>query len=264
MAFAAFKTLALTLIFWSVLGLVFLLWTMPFLLGFAAVYRSGRGDLWAMRLFRRLIVLVPIGILVIGGAVYLRTVPSYDGPWEQEVTVTQKLDAENMTAVEFSSFGYLKGIKATVYGREITLDEHVPFKRIEMPLEMNWMREELLSTPLEEKVAEILVHLKLRLDFERAPFTVNLRLKSDRPFSVDRANVKYQHKKNRATIRWAHCPGQSLVPELDVWLPNGANLDAEIAATFLEVPVLASCKGKYIHFINRAEIKRKVKLLGRI
>ena len=264
MAFAAFKTLALTLIFWTVLGLVFLLWTMPFVLGFAAVYRSGRGDLWAIRLFRRLIVLVPIGILVIGGAVYLRTVPSYDGPWEQEVTVTQKLDAENKTAVEFSSFGYLKGIKATVDGREITLDENVPFKRIEMPLEMNWMREEVLFIPTEERVAETLVHLRPQLDFEKAPLVVTLKLKCDRPFSVDKANVKYQHKKNRAIIRWAHNPGQSLRPELDIRLPKGAKLDAEIAATFLEVPVLASCKGKDIHFINRAEIKRKVKLLGRI
>jgi len=91
-----------------------------------------------------------------------------------------------------------------------------------------------------------------------------LRLKSDRPFSLDMANVNYRHKKNRATIRWAHNPGQSLTPELDVGLPQGAKLDAEIIATFLEVPVPISCAGKNIFFIQRAEIKRKVNLLGRI
>jgi hypothetical protein len=263
MAFAVFKTLALTLIFWTVLGFFFLLWTMPFLLGFAAVYRSGRGDLWALKKFRRPLALVPVGILVIGGAVYLRTVPAYDGPWEQEVTVTQKLDAENKTAVEFSSFGYLKGIKVTIDGREVTLDERASFKKIEMPLEMNWLKEQVTSQT-EEMGTETIAHLKLQLDFEKPPLTVSLRLKSDRPFSVDKANVKYQHKKNRATIRWAHNPGQSLVPELDVLLPKGAKLDAEIVSTFLEVPVPVSCEGKDIHFINRAEIKRKVKLLGRI
>jgi MFS family permease len=262
MAFAVFKTPALTLIFWTALGLLFLLWTMPFLLGFAAVYRSARGDLWAMKPFRRLIALVPIGILVIGGAVYLRTVPAYDGPWEQEVTITQKLDAENKTAVEFSSFGYLKGTKVKIDDREVSLDERVPFKRIEIPLEMNWLREQV-TLQTEEKGAHTIAHLRLQLDFAKPPFTVSLKLKSDRPFSVDKANLSYQHKKNRTMIRWVHNPGQSLMPELDVGLPKGAKLDAEIAATFLEVPVPVSCEGRNILFIQRAEIKRKVNLLGR-
>jgi hypothetical protein len=235
---------------------------MPFLLGFAAVYRSARSDLWAMKPFRRLIALIPIGILVIGGAVYLRTVPAYDGPWDQEVTVTQKLDAENKTAVEFSSFGYLKGIKAAIDGREVILDKRTSFKKIEMPLEMNWLKERV-TFQTEEKGAQTIAHLKVQLDFEKPPLTVSLRLKSDQPFSVDKANVKYQHKKNRATIRWAHDPGQSLIPEMNIRLPKGAKLDAEIAVTFLEGPASVSCEGKNIFLIQRAEIKRKVEILGR-
>jgi hypothetical protein len=263
MAFAAFKTQALTLIFWTVLGLVFLVWTMPFLLGFAAVSRSARGDLWAMKPFRRLVALVPIGILAIGGAVYLQTVPAYDGPWEQEVTVVQKLDAENRTAVEFSSFGYLRGIRAVIDGREIKLGERTAFKRIEMPLGMNWLKEQVTSQT-EEKGAETIAHLRVQLGFDKPPLEVSLRIKSDRPFSVNKANVQYQHKKNRATIRWAHNPGQSLMSEMDIKLPREAHLDAEISATFLDVPVLVACEGKDIHFIQRAEIKRKVGILGRV
>jgi hypothetical protein len=190
-------------------------------------------------------------------------VPAYDRPWQQEVNVTQKLDAENKTAVEFSSFGYLKGIKATIDGREVTLGERVPFKRIEWPLGMNWLKEQV-TCRTEDKDAQTIAHLKLQLDFEKAPLVATLRIKSDRPFSVDKANVKYQHKKNRATIRWAHTPGENLVPELDLLLPKGAKLDAEIAATFLEVPVPVTCEGKSIHFIHRAEIKRKFEILGRI
>jgi len=263
MAFAAFKTQALTLIFWTVLGLVFLVWTMPFLLGFAAVSRSAPGDLWAMKPFRRLVALIPIGILAIGGAVYLQTVPAYDGPWEQEVTVVQKLDAENRTAVEFSSFGYLRGIRAVIDGREIKLGERTAFKRIEMPLGMNWLKEQVTSQT-EEKGAETIAHLRVQLGFDKPPLEVSLRIKSDRPFSVNKANVQYQHKKNRATIRWAHNPGQSLLSEMDIKLPREAHLDAEISATFLDVPVLVACEGKDIHFIQRAEIKRKVGILGRV
>jgi hypothetical protein len=262
LAFSALKTMALTFIFWTVLGLFFLLWTMPFLLGFAAVSRSARGDLWAMKPFRRLGALVPIGILAIGGAVYLRTLPAYDGPWEQEVTVVQKLDAENKTAVEFSSFGYLKGIKAAIAAQEIVLDERTAFKRIEMPLDMNWLKEQVTSQA-EEKGTETIAHLKLQFDFEKPPLTVSLRIKSDRPLLVDKANMKYRHEKNRMTVRWAHTPGQSLVPEMDIRLPREARLEAEISATFLDVPVLVSCERKDIHFIQRAEIRRKVGILNR-
>jgi hypothetical protein len=54
------------------------------------------------------------------------------------------------------------------------------------------------------------------------------------------------------------------MPEMNIGLPKGAKLDAEIAATFLEGPASVSCDGKNIHFIQRAEIKRKVEILGRI
>jgi len=260
MAFAALKTTALTLIFWTVLGLFFLVWTMPFLLGFAAVHRSARGDLWAMKGFRRAFALVPIGILVLAGAVYLRTVPPYDGPWEQEVTITQKRDAENKTAVEFSSFGFLRGIRATIDGQEVTLNERTAFKRIEMPLDMDWLRVKV-NPRIEESGTETIAHLQIQLDLERAPYAVSLKLKSDRPFLLEQANVKYRHKKNRAAIRWAYDPGRSLSPEMEIRLPKGAGLEAEISATFLEVPAAISCQGKNMHFIHRAEVRQKLDVL---
>jgi Peptidase family M28 len=256
MGMTGLKTFVLNLLVWTALGLFFIAWTMPFLLGFAAVHRSARGDLWAMKPLRRLIALIPIGILAIGGAVYLRTVPAYDGPWKQEVAVTQRLDAENKTAVEFSSFGSLRGIQATIGGREVLLDGRRLFKRVEMPLEMNWMRQQVTSQT-EEKGEETIIHLGFRLDFEKMPYEVRLQLKSDRAFSVDNANVNYQHNKDEMTIRWAHDPGLNLAPEMAIRLPKGAKLDADIGASFLDLPVPVSCIGKDICFIHRAEIKRQ-------
>jgi hypothetical protein len=263
MGMTGLKTFVLNLLVWTALGLFFIAWTMPFLLGFAAVHRSARGDLWAMKPVRRLIALIPIGILVIAGAVYLRTIPAFDGPWEQEVAITQKLDAENKTAVEFSSFGPLKGIQATIGGREEILDGRRSFKRIEMPLEMNWLKQQVTSQA-EEKGEETIIRLGFRLDFEKMPYEVRLQLKSDRAFSVDNANVNYQHNKDEMNIRWAHDAGQNLAPEVEIRLPKGAKLDAEIGATFLDLPVPVSCIGKDICFIYRAEIKRKLKILSRV
>jgi hypothetical protein len=262
MAFEAFKTMALTALFWAGLTLFFLLWTMPFLLGFAAVHRSSRGDLWAMKGFRRGIALVPIGILALAGALYLQTVPPYDGPWEQEVTLTLKRDADKKTAAELSSFGFLKGIQATIGGREVTLDQRTAFQRIEMPLDLDWLKVQAVPR-LEEAGPDTVAHLQLVLEFARAPYAVSLRLKSDRPFSLERANVKYRHRKNRAETRWAYDPGQSLAPEMDIRLPRGARLEAEVSATFLELPVPVSLRGKDIHFVQRAEVKDKLEILGR-
>jgi len=262
MGMAGMKTLALTLLFWSAFVLVFIIWTMPFLLGFAAFYRSARGDLWAMKKFRRPISFIPIGILVIGGALYLRTIPAYEPPWQQEVNVTHKLGADGKTSVEFSSFGYLKGMEVKIDGRQEIINERTSFRKIDLPLEMNWL-EENVSVEKEAGEADILAHLKLGLDFKKPPYSVTLRLKSDRPFAIEKASVKVGHKKKRATVRWFSHPPQNLQPELDVRLPRGAKLEAEIVATFLVTPIAISCERKDIHFVHRAEIKRKVEILGR-
>ncbi len=258
--FAALKSYLLTLLFWTILTLVFMIWTMPYLLGFSAVYRSSSKDLLGMRRFRKPFALIPLGILVIGGAVYLKTLPAYDGPWEQEVFITQKQDAENQTAIEFMSSGYLRGIKAEIDGQTEILEGKRSFRKFNRPLEMDWLNEEV-TTQTEDRESERLVRLNIRLDFEKQPYQVTLRLKSSRPFTVENANVRYRHRKNRAIISWSTHPPQILEPEIDLVLPPEAKLEAEIVATFLEAPLPVSCQDENIHFIHRAELTRKVELL---
>jgi hypothetical protein len=258
---AALKTPALSLLFWTGLALFFVLWTMPFLLGFAAVQRSARGDLWGLKGFRRPMSLIPIGILIIGGALALRTVPAFQAPWEREVKVSARLDAQGRTAVEFSSYGNLEGIRAAVDGREVVPDGRRAFQKIEMPLQMDWLKEQVISRT-EEKGGQTVAHVRFELDFDKPPFTVNLTLQSDRRFEVAGANVKYQTQKNRAAIRWAYSPGPQLMPEMDIRLAPGARLDAEIKATFLDAPVSVSCAARDTHITRRAEIVRRVRVLG--
>jgi len=259
MGFSSIKTFVPFLLAWTVFVLYFVLWTMPFLLGFAAVYRSHSGDLYWLKRFRSPITLIPLGILVVGGAAYLMTIPSYQAPWEQQISITQKLDQENKTYIEIGSSDYLRGIKAAIDSKEETIDIKSCIKKIDLPLEMNWLKESNLSS-FEEKDGEKQINVKLQLDFEKQPYTVSLRLKSDKPFKIDESNVKYSHKKKNATIRWAYYPQQTLRPELRVSLPKEAKLEAEINATFLETPltIIAQAKNKY--FVHRAQIKRRITL----
>ncbi len=260
MGFAVFKSFLLSLLFWTVLVLFFVFWSMPFLLGFAAIYRSSAEDLLGMKSLRSPIALIPIGILIIGGAFYLKTFPAYDGPWEQDVTVLQKRDAENKTAVEFTSSGYLRGIRAKINGREEFIDKKESFRKFDWPFEMNWM-EEGATLETEDRGTDRLIRLNFRLDFERPAYRVALRLKSDRAFGVEHANVNYRHRKNRAAISWSTHPPQVLQPEIELTLPREAKLEAEFEAVFLETPLSISCQAENIRFIHRAALRRKVDLL---
>jgi hypothetical protein len=260
-AFSLIKTFVPSLIVIVVLILFFILWSMPFLLGFAAVYSSYSGDVFWLKRFRRIISIVPIVILIIGGAVYLSTQPSYTSIWEQEVSVIQKYDGEeNKTSIEFSSSDYLREIKANINGKEETVDLRKCLKKIDYPLEMNWLKDKITSQ-VEEKGADKLISLKSLLDFEKQPYTVSLKLKSDKAFKIEESNVKYSKSKKNANIRWHSFPQRSLLSELKLRLPKGAELSAEIFASFLDTPIPISCAGKNKHFIYRAQITRKLDLL---
>jgi hypothetical protein len=261
MGFASIKTFVPSLIVTVVLILFFILWSMPFLLGFAAVYRSYSGDLFWLKRFRKLYPIIPIIILIVGGAIYLLTRPGYTATWKQEVSIIQKLDSEkNKTSIEFSSSDYLRGIRANINGKEETINMRKCLKKIDYPLEMNWLKDKVTSQ-VEEKGAERIINLKFMLDFEKQPYTVSLRLKSDKAFKIEESNVKYRKSKKGARIRWYSFPQGSLLPELKLRLPKGAKLRAEILATFLETPVPISCAGKNKHFIYRAQITRRLDVL---
>ncbi|MEW5902028.1 MAG: hypothetical protein AB1715_11245, partial [Acidobacteriota bacterium] len=261
MGLANVRTTTAFLLVHLVLILFFILWTMPFLLGFAAIYRSSGADLFGLKRFRRPLAIIPIGILIVGGALYLRTLPSYDHIWEQEVAVTQKYDTgKGETWVEFSSGDYLRGITATIDGQKETLEARTCSLEKKLPFEMNWLRTEF-SAPGEEKGAERLVDLKMLLGFERQPFAVTLKLKSNRPFRLEEANVQFRHRKNRATVRWFSFPAAPLQPEMKLILPRECTLEAEVNATFLETPLLILCEGKNKAFIHRAELVHKINLL---
>jgi hypothetical protein len=245
-------------------GLILLiaLFSMPFLLGFAAVYRSFSGDLFWLKRFRHKIALVPIGILIIGGAIYLYILPSYTTTWEQPVTINQKYDAEkNRTFIEFASSDYLKNIEATINGKVEKMNMWACTKEIDYPLDLNWLKVGYLCQPIEEGEEKI-VNLNMMLEFERLPFTVSIELESDSTISIEECNVRYnQRGNNRVTMAWYSFPQGTLQPELKIRLPKDAALNAEVAVRFLETPVSISCKGENKHFVHRAVVTKKIDLL---
>jgi hypothetical protein len=128
---------------------------------------------------------------------------------------------------------------------------------MDYPLELDWIK-----AAAEKKLVgngnERIVRYKLGLEFERQPLTVNLKLKSKQPFKILSSNVVYSQRKKTARIRWFSFPEKVLSPEFEIRLPQGAEVEGEIIADFLETPLAVTGEGTNIHFIHRAEIIRKI------
>ncbi len=260
-AFPSLQTPAAFAAAMTVFGLVTFLWTMPYLLGFAAVYRSSPGDMFWLKRFRRPLALIPIGIIIIGGAIYLVSLPSYAPPWQQVVTVTQKSEtAKNKTSIEFSSADYLKGIVAHFAGRKEIVRSRKVIYKIDYPLEMDWINEQTDLLP-EVKGEEKKINLKMKLNFKKQPYEVTLKLVSDKEMSVESSNLTYVRAGKRgAAINWYSFPVGSLEPEIRLNLPREAKLEAEVSATFLFTPLAIRCEGENKDFVYRSLIIRKLDL----
>ena len=79
------KSFLAELIFSGLMIFIMTLFAMPFLLGFAAVYRSHKGDLFGLKRFRLKWALIPVGALILVISIYLMTIPSFSSIWEHEV-----------------------------------------------------------------------------------------------------------------------------------------------------------------------------------
>ncbi len=235
-----------------------LLWSEPFLLGFAAVYRSAGTDLFGLRKFRRPLALVPLGVFLFAGAAWLYRLPSYARPWEREVRIVEKYDAaKDKTTVEFSSGDYLKGVRAEIGTRIEDLNTRTCRRVFDLPMMMDWLKAGVVPA-FTDSGGETLARLRFELAFEKPPYSVTVRLTADRPFRVLSSSVRHRRGRNRLTMNWEYCPARVLQPEVELRLPKEAKLTAEVRAVFLEGPVPVIAAGEDTHFVRRSEIVRRI------
>jgi pimeloyl-ACP methyl ester carboxylesterase len=255
------KSFLAELIFSGVMIFLMTLFAMPFLLGFAAVYRSYKGDLFGLKRFRLKWALVPVAALTLVCSIYLMTLPSFTSTWEHEVRVNQRYDGKNnSTFVEFVGFDYLKGISIDIAGQQETMNLRKSYHKIERSLDMDWIKDNV-TYRVEEDGDEKITELDTLLEFEKQPFTVYVQFKSEQPITIEECSVEYnQRGDSRVTMYWYSFPPNSLRPRLKVRVPKDSSLTGEITATFLETPLDIQCKGQNTHFTHRTIINREIEL----
>jgi len=162
--------------------------------------------------------------------------------------------------VEFVSFDYLKGISADIAGQQETMNMRKSYRKIERSLDMDWVRDNI-TYRIEEDGDEKIMELDALLEFEKQPFSVNIKFECDLPITVENCSVKYNHGKDtRVTMYWYSFPPKNLRPQLKVRVPKDSSLIAKITATFLETPLNIECEGNNKHFIHRAIVTRDIEL----
>ena len=238
-----------------------LIWSQPFLLGFAAVYRSSGGDLFGLKPFRQPLSLVPVGVLIFAGGFYLCRTPSYAPPWSQSVIVLERAGGEAAgTAIEISSGDYLKGITADVAREGQNTRERSCCVKTRRGAGDGLAPRRRRFQARTEGRGQRVTGARFDFLFSRQPFNVSLRLWSDKPLRVKEANVHYAKGKKSAVLRWVQYPPPHLEPELMIALQEGASLEAEVTAVFLDLPLAIRCQGRDKSFVYRSQLTRRLHL----
>jgi hypothetical protein len=132
-------------------------------------------------------------------------------------------------------------------------------KVLDLPLEMDWLKASALPR-FADSAGETPTRVDFDLAFEKQPYAVSLKLSSNRPFQVEKANVRYTKGKNRLTVNWQYFPDRVLKPGVELRLPGDASLSAEVRAVFLETPVRVVASGENKYFVQRAEVVRRLEI----
>jgi pimeloyl-ACP methyl ester carboxylesterase len=134
------------------------------------------------------------------------------------------------------------------------------YRKIERSMDMDWVKDRV-TYRVEEDGEEKIMELDTLLEFEKQPFTVNVRFECEQPITIEECSVKYTKRGNAGmTMYWYSFPPKSLRPRLKVRVPKDASVTAQITATFLETPLDIKCEAENTHFTHRAIITRDLEL----
>ena len=223
--------------------LLFTLASLPFVYAFAAVYRSTGADLFWLKGFRgvRVLVAVAAGILLTG--TYLLTRPVYSEAWQQAVRVQQHytLGADS-GSVSLSSAEYLSGIRLAYDGRDTVLSGWTLRSTLAtaQPATVPWLALSDTTLPAGQP-GDTLVSFtrRLTLDSRLRPLAVSITYRSNEPFTVSspwatgmRRRVEKESDRLKA-YTWYSFPDSSLVVPVTFTVADTQKIRESIEVTYV-------------------------------
>ncbi len=198
--------------------LVFTGLSLPFVHGFAAVYRGSGVDLLWLRKFRTkggLVITACVTLLVAG---YLIVQPVYDRLWFSSMRVEQLYTlGDDTSSVAIKGSEYVRGLGGTLEGRDTLFTENtnLVLLNLEQPSQVSWSdisRRLLPQTKVSDSMWKVERSVVIHSQFR--PMRIDLTYESDQPFDIGSSWVhgvklpgpSQKETEKRKRFRWAYFP----------------------------------------------------------
>lgn len=218
--------------------------SLPFVFGFAAVYRDSAVDLLWLKKFREKwgMMATVFAIAVVG--VYLFVQPVYGRLWFNWVRVEQRFTVgDDTSSVTLKSSEYIKGLNGTLNGRDTTFIENT--NRVEMNLptgsRVQWAGVSRNTTPpmkISDSTWKVERTTTIRSQFR--PLRIDATYASEQPFEIaspwahgwKSPDPSERENERRKRFRWAFFPDTLLTIPVSFTLHDSQRVNETIEIVF--------------------------------
>jgi hypothetical protein len=174
----------------TVFILFFSFLALPFVYGFAAVYRGAGRDLFWLRRFRTAPVLVGLMVALIACGLYLSGQTVYETRWQKQVRAEQRyIVGAGKSTLKITGGEYFRGLHVNIAGNETTFTSrtNVYMPELPDPSRVEWaaFRSSTRLKP-DTPASDTLDHVEhlLTIESNRRPLAVQVVYRSADPFSL--------------------------------------------------------------------------------
>lgn len=230
------------LTFYHALYIVFFaLLSLPFVLGFATIYRaSGRDLLWLGK-YRSKSALIGALAATIGLSVYLLFQPVYDGRWCNDVLVEQRFDlGADSSRIELKASEYLDGTEMRSGNRQRMIAGRTDYQTYSPtePSTVHWASLERRTDTANAEGDSVVSQRDIQLHSLLRPYTVTISYRSELPFTVQSrwahgGNVRLGRETDRFKIfSWYSFPDTNLEVPIAFGLVKGQRIAERVEVTY--------------------------------
>ncbi len=170
--------------------LFFGLFSLPFLFGFAAVYRDSKVDLLWLKKFRSKTGLIVVSVAAGGVMMYLLFRPVYDERWHNRVRIEQKFAlGSDSSTITMTGNEFLTGLSMKVGRKDSLLNERVNFVNFqpEQPSTVSWCSVDTWNIVPESKANDStrLIDRCVKIYSQLRPMKIGISYRSSQEFKVE-------------------------------------------------------------------------------
>ena len=231
--------------------LFFSLLALPFVYGFAAVYRGAGRDLFWLRRFRTAPALAGLLLALVACGLYLSGQTVYETRWHKQVRAEQRYTVgSEKSTLKITGGEYLRGLHVNIAGNETTLTSrtHVYMPGLPDPSRVEWaaFRSSTLLRP-DTPASDTLDHVEhvLTVESKSRPLAVQIVYRSPDPFALTSPWALGSRRKRVSTsdrvkvMSWYAFPDSTLVVPVSLTLQPRQEVTETVELTYdrLSAPV---------------------------